>query len=144
MQAIIKLIGMTVSDAELKTILQNAIQNLLWISESDAPFEVVMWNQSIDHLGDHTLLQLIDRPETTPVETVAIDQFFAPAIQIQDWQSEEDTAIVHQYQQLVDVLKQHLQNLRVYRVGEVELEIYILGTTQSGHTAGLVTKAVET
>lgn len=135
---------MSVSDSELKTILQNATQNLLWISESDAPFEVVMWEQSIDQLSDRTLLQLTDHPETTRVEAVAFDQFFAVPTQIQDWQSEEEAAIVHQYQQLVDLLKQHLHNLRVYRVGEVELDIYILGATESGHVAGLATKAVET
>ncbi len=140
----LKLIDMNVSDSELTPILQNATQNLVWISDSDAPFEVVMWNQSIDQFSDQVLLQLTHHPETTRVETVAFDQFFAAPTQLQAWQSEEETAIVHQYQQLVEVLKQHLQNLRVYRVGEVELDVYILGATQAGHVAGLATKSVET
>ena len=48
------------------------------------------------------------------------------------------------YQQLVATLKQHLTHLKVYRLGEIQLDIYIVGQAPNSHLAGVTTKAVET
>ena len=48
------------------------------------------------------------------------------------------------YQALVNLLKTHLTDIKVYRVGEVEVNCYILGQTESGNIAGLSTISVET
>ncbi|KAM3101255.1 nuclease A inhibitor family protein [Phormidesmis sp. 146-12] len=130
--------------SEVLNRLKESSQGLLWISESEAPFEVVVWeNEAQEELNDRTLLRHLDRSDTS-VETQDFDAFFATATQIQDWQNEEEQAIVHQYQQLVIALKQHLRDLKVYQLGEVNCDIYILGKTEAGHIAGLTTQAVET
>lgn len=130
-------------DSELINELKQATQNLQWMSESEAPFEIVTWDCKPDRFDEQKLLQLTDHSEDSPIETVEFDQFFAVPTQVQAWQSEDEIAIAHQYQTLTDVLKQHLQNLKVYRVGEVELDVYILGNTDDT-IAGLSTKAIET
>jgi len=56
----------------------------------------------------------------------------------------ETAASVERYQALVSLLKQHLHELLVYRIGEIELDVYIMGKTAIGAWAGLATKAVET
>jgi Nuclease A inhibitor-like protein len=130
--------------SEVLNRLKEVSQNLLWISESEAPFEVFVWgNETQEALNDRTLLNHLDRSDA-PIEVQDFDTFFAMPTQIQDWQGEEERAIVHQYQQLVMVLKQHLRDLKVYRMGKVNLDVYILGKTESGAIAGLVTQAVET
>jgi len=130
--------------SEVLNRLKEASQGLVWFSESEAPFEVFVWeNEAQEALNDRTLLNHLDRSETS-VETQDFDAFFATATQIQNWQNEEERAIVHQYQQLVIALKQHLRDLKVYRMGEVNISTYILGKTEAGHIAGLVTQAVET
>ena len=133
------------SDSELVTQLQEATKDLRWVSESDAPFEVVDWNDcSLGRLDDDTLLKLTNQPEPKPIETMDFDQFFDYPTQVQDWHGEEETAIAHQYQAIADTLKQNLHNLKVYRIGEIQLDIYILGMTDDGKIVGLATKAVET
>ncbi|MGV0024637.1 nuclease A inhibitor family protein [Phormidesmis priestleyi] len=130
--------------SEVLNQLKEASHGLLWISESEEPFEVFVWeNEAQEDLNDRTLLSHLDRANTS-VETQDFDLFFATATQIQDWQNEEERAIVHQYQQLAVALKQHLRDLKVYRIGEVNISVYILGKTEAGHIAGLVTQAVET
>ncbi len=130
--------------SEVLNRLKEASQGLVWVSESEAPFEVFVWeNEAQEALNDRTLLHHLDRSETL-VETQDFDAFFATATQIQNWQNEEERTIVHQYQQLVVALKQHLRDLKVYRMGEVNISTYILGKTEAGHIAGLVTQAVET
>jgi hypothetical protein len=136
---------MSVPDSELVDTLQQASQGLLWMSESEAPLEVIAWqDHTTDLLENQTLLNLTQHSEDTPIATVDFEEFFQYPTQIQDWFGEEETASAQQYQQLAEILKTHLQNLKVYRVGEVTIEIYILGRTENGNIVGLVTKAVET
>jgi hypothetical protein len=52
--------------------------------------------------------------------------------------------MVQRFQNLVSVLKQNLSQLQVYRVGNTNIDAYIVGVTPGGELAGLSTKLVET
>lgn len=115
------------------------------MSESEFPFEVVDWtDRAIATLTEAALLELTHHSPNDAIEIQDFDWFFEPAIVAQDWHSETEQAIVQHYQQLVTLLKQNLSNLRVYRIGKINLDIYILGQTETGDVAGIATKAVET
>jgi hypothetical protein len=124
--------------------LQDATTGLLWTSEIDAPLEVIHWSPSVLELTPEQLLKLTHHPLATPVKRMAVDTFFAGATEEQDWFGEEERVIAEQYRNLVAILKQSLSNLQVYRVGEVNIDLYILGQTESGDWVGLATQAVET
>lgn len=136
------------SDFELVEQLQQAATGLLWMSESDYPFEAFVW--TIDPSAPETvltperLLHYTQHPRDTPIQTLEIDRFFAPATRIENWHDSSKAKEVLQYQALVKQLKEELKNLFVYRLGTVELDIYIVGQTPRGNWAGLSTKAVET
>lgn len=136
------------SDLDLVEQLQNAASGLLWISESDFPFVAFVWNSQSSNpenvLTPQQLRQYTGHASDTPVETLELDRFFAPATRVENWHDESKTKEVLQYQALVKRLKDELKNLSVYRLGTVELDIYIIGKTPSGNWAGLSTKAVET
>lgn len=135
---------MSISDSELINTLQKASQGLLWMSESEAPLEVIDWQDHNSVPLENHILNLTQHSEDAPIETIEFEEFFQYPTQIQDWFGAEETASAQQYQQLADLLKAHLQNLKVYRVGEVTIDIYILGVTENGNIIGLTTKAVET
>ena len=126
----------------IQDLLTEASEDLYWVSEADYPFEVIVWDEG--NLSEQKLLERLGYPADFPVKTIDIDEFFQAAIQEQDWQDEIEKAEVRQYQILVETLKAHLTDLRVYKLGETEFDIYILGKTPSGENAGLLTKAVET
>jgi len=75
---------------------------------------------------------------------VSVDDFFAIATQEEDWHDQDERETVQQFQDLVSVLKQNLSQLQVFRVGNINIDAYIVGTTPSGEWAGLSTKLVET
>jgi Nuclease A inhibitor-like protein len=127
--------------AKLLEQLQAAIEGLQWMSESDFPFEVVHWSQTAD-LTPELLLKLTDHTPETPVQTEAIASFFEVATQSQDWHGPEEAAAVERYRHLLQVLSQ-LRSSQVYRLGEVNVEIYILGTA-ADRWLGVKTQAVET
>jgi hypothetical protein len=119
-----------------------AVTDLVWPSESDYPFEVIDWQ--IESIDPVILLKQIDRPEDTLVEVVELETFFANATQEQDWYDESELETVKRYRYLLEILRTNLQEVAVYRVGEIEIEVYILGKTSSNAIAGLKTKMIET
>jgi hypothetical protein len=90
------------------------------------------------------LLQLTNHPPDAPIKVVSVDDFFAIATQEEDWHDQDERETVQQFQDLVSVLKQNLWQLQVFRVGNINIDAYIVGTTPSGEWAGLSTKLVET
>ena len=129
---------------ELVQGLQNLTHDLLWMSETDAPFEVFQWESQSGKLTDPQLLERTHHPLDTAIEVVSFDDFFAAVTQDQDWFGPEEKAVAAKYRALVDTLKQHLSDLRVYRVGEVKIDLYVVGQMKTGNVIGLATQAVET
>ncbi|WP_333139668.1 nuclease A inhibitor family protein [Microcoleus sp. B13-B6] len=127
----------------IATQLTQASKGLLFLSETDAPFEVIHW-QTQGELTPAKLLQLTEHPPDAPVEIVSVDDFFAIATQEEDWHDQEERQTVQRFQNLVNTLKQNLSQLQVYRVGSIEIDVYIIGVTDCGGLAGLSTKLVET
>jgi hypothetical protein len=124
--------------------LKKAAKGLLYQSESDEPFEAFLWKDGGRPLTRARLLELTGHPADTPVEEVKPGQFFKDLTEEQDWYGDEEKATVERYKALWKTLKEHLANVRVFKVGEVNRDIYIVGKTPSGDWAGVKTAAVET
>lgn len=136
---------MTDNNAELLDQLQKASDGLQFISESEAPFNTVFWESGDNPpLNPETILPKTSRPQDTPVEVVDLDSFFGVATTEQEWHNPEEREKVKRFQHLVEILKQHLNDPRVYRVGRRNIDAYIVGKTLTGDYAGLSTKVVET
>ncbi|MEG3920644.1 MULTISPECIES: nuclease A inhibitor family protein [unclassified Microcoleus] len=127
----------------IATQLKQASEGLLFGSETDAPFEVIHWPAQ-GELTPAKLLQLTEHSPDAPVKLVSVDKFFAISTQEEDWHDEEEEETAKRFQNLVSVLKQNLSQLQVYRVGSIEIDVYIVGETDGGGLAGLSTKLVET
>ena len=127
----------------IATQLKQASQGLLFLSETDAPFEVISW-QTQEQLTQAKLLQLTNHPPDAPVEMQTIDEFFAIATAEEDWHDQDERETAKRFQNLVSILKQNLSQLQVYRVDSIDIDAYIVGVTDGGELAGLSTKLVET
>jgi len=114
------------------------------MSESDEPFEVVSWKGPKGPLAPAELLKLAGHPPDTAVQAMTIEKFFKDLTEEQTWHGEEEKADVKRYQNLLQIIRQHLDDPLVFRVGKVEVTIFILGHTTAREWVGLRTKAVET
>ncbi len=133
------------NNSEIVDQLKSASDGLLCMSESDYPFEVFLWESpELRPLTPQKILQQTGHPQNTPLEVVTVDNFFKVATTEQDWYGEEEKATLQKYQALVETLKQILSNPDVYRLGEREIDVYIVGQTPAGALAGLSTKIIET
>lgn len=134
---------MTKTNSEILDQLRKAANDLFMISESDYPFEVFLWS-GVAPVTPQKVIQQTNYPQDTPVEIVPIDDFFSVATTPQDWHGEEEKATVKRFQSLVQTIKSSLKNPQVCRLGEIEIDAYIVGETPTGDLAGLATKVVET
>jgi hypothetical protein len=131
------------SDEQLLAELTQATDGLLFMSESDHPFAPVRWSGATE-LTPATLRRLTGHDEAAPVETRSVDDLFRLAAAEPAWKSAPALETARRYQHLLRLLNDQLTDLRVYRIGHISLDVYIIGRSAAGNWLGLSTHIVET
>jgi len=129
---------------EVLDSLRAACAGLSFPSERDQPLEAFAWADAGTELDARSLLRRLGLPPDAPVERVEPDAFFEIAVADQDWHGEAERNDARRFRRLVDILKGALSGLRVFRVGRVEIDAYVVGRTTRGDWAGVRTKLIET
>lgn len=132
------------TDTEIINKLKSATNGLLMSSEAEYPFEVFLWENITNSLTSEKVLQQTKHPENTSVEVVPFEDFCRQLTAEQDWYGEEEKNLVAKFNILVKTLRNNLINLQVYRLGKIEIDVYIVGKTPTDNLAGVATKVVET
>jgi hypothetical protein len=131
--------------AELRGALATATTGLLFPSESDSPLTPYTWTaQGVAPPSPEALREALGRPPETRVEIEEAEDFFEGLTEPRRGATAEEKAEAARFRALARLLEQQLTDLRVYRVGEVDVDIYLLGHHPSGAWLGLRTHAVET
>ncbi|MBE9030529.1 nuclease A inhibitor family protein [filamentous cyanobacterium LEGE 11480] len=136
---------MALSDAEIVELLTVATTDVFWVSESEAPFEVLHWSElSRDTFDAAVLRQQVAVAADVAIGTCEAAKFFQAAIEPQDWHGDIEQQAIEQYQHIIFLLQQHLTQVQVYCVGECEMDVYIVGKTPADNWVALKTMSVET
>ncbi len=115
--------------------LKKASKDLLFPSESDAPFKAFLWKDAGDGLTPERVRGLTGTKKGTAVEEMSLDDLFATV-------PSEDHP---QFDRLAATIRQQLSGVKVYKVGDdPERDVYIVGKAPDGQLAGLKTSTVET
>ncbi|WP_420146584.1 nuclease A inhibitor family protein [Spirosoma sp.] len=121
------------------------LTDLLYPSESDEPLEAVTCylKQSepltVSQIKDWQML-----PPSIYVEEMPEADFWEPVTTEQDWYEEEEKTRAKKFQALKQFIEAQLTVRQVFRVGESEMDIYLLGRQADGERAGIKTKVVQT
>lgn len=143
---------------DLLTVLRPACDGLLFPSESDRPVTPFLWARAdLEAGGDApetggkpaevsalTLLAAGEAPDGANIVQVKPDDFLRPVVDKQDWWGKVENDRAVKFRALRDTLNAHLSGLTVLRVGETEIDVYLLGRTLAGDVAGVHTQLVET
>ena len=114
--------------------LKDATKGLLFPSETDAPIEVFAWPGGASPPDEAALRANAKVGKDAPVEQITLADL-AKTI------PEESRAALFP---LFMLLAQHLSGTIVFKVGEVNIDVYVVGRTTDGQFAGIKTKVVET
>jgi hypothetical protein len=129
----------------LVELLQQACDGLLFMSESEYPLEVFTWQiEENNPVNIESIIKKTGHPTQTSVGVIDLDTFFAQAIEENDWYSPEEIEVAKKFQHLVKIIKNNLIDVVVYRLGEVEIDVYILGKASNSEYVGIMTQVVET
>ncbi|MDT5293517.1 MAG: hypothetical protein QOJ76_397 [Acidobacteriota bacterium] len=129
------------TDDQLIDELKEATRGLTFMSESDFPFEVFKWDA--EPTPDF-LRRLTADDASAPVETRTAAEFFRAAASEPEWKAGDELAVARRYQALLRLLEENLTDLKVFRVGTINMPVYVAGRRPSGAWLGLSTRVVET
>ncbi len=137
------------TDSGIETIWLTEVTTLLkdlWYpSESDEPIEWISFQACVPSpltISDLEFYQGI--PPEVVVEEISAEVFWEPVTSIEDWYGEDEQAQVKKFVDLKLLLETNVKNLQAFRVGQIEIDLYLLGQVNEKEWGGLKTKLIET
>ena len=130
------------TDEHLIEELREAARGLTIMSESDYPLEVFNWGAV--EPTEEFLRGLTGEAADAPIETRTAADFFRVSASEAEWKNAEQLAGARGFQRLLHLLEQNLTDLKAYRVGTINIPVYVAGRSASGNWLGVSTRVVET
>ena len=118
---------MSTENEQVMERLSQAAAGLLFMSESDYPFELIQWDDLAEPTADF-IRNVAGEAADSPVQKLEVEQFLNSG----------------RYQRLLSVLQRELSELRAYKVGRINMPVYLVGRSRAGSWLGVATRVVET
>lgn len=130
--------------ASVSALLARTSNGMLMPSESDYPFTPFTWtNAARRRVTPARVLALTGRVPETAVQVVELGYFFRNLADRQPWHDPQQARDVVRFKRLKRAFERHLSDVRVYRVGTVRIDAYIVGRC-GRNLIGLSTTLIET
>lgn len=129
----------------LKDELILLCSDLMYPSESDEKIEYFFMEVSTDEnlsLANFRIYNGI-RPEIE-IGLMDFEIFFDPLVKIEEWFGEDEKKWAENGLKLKQLLINKLKDVQIYKVGQVEIEVYLFGKSGECQWEGLKTKLIET
>ncbi|HEV2735639.1 MAG TPA: nuclease A inhibitor family protein [Longimicrobiaceae bacterium] len=125
--------------------LEAAAEGLLFISESESPFEFEeLPGDAPAELTPDAVRAALGEPDGTPVAELTLDRFLAGHVEEADPADPVAQENAGRFRALKQALTESLADVRVFRVGDAQVRYHALGRTPAGRIAGLAASALET
>ena len=127
--------------AKLLAEISKCAAGLSYVSETDAEIEVV----SVGRAASVDLRWIVDESfQMHNVREISIEGFFRRLTGLQEGLRDEQTVKAKRPAELWKLLKRNLHDIRVFEIGNVRVDIYVIGLDADNDLVGIKTKAVET
>ena len=126
----------------LRQALDDACRGMFYVSETDSPIVPVLSATP----NDVTIEEFIKNAVRSngQVEKKPISAFFDRLISEKAWQSEDERSNAGRFSILRAIVLDQLDGPATYRIGRVQIDIFVLGRDAEGCIAGFRTRSVET
>lgn len=132
---------MELSPSYLQKTLASLTENLLLPSETDASFQVVCFPEKP---SKETLFSASGASEEATLEESSLAEFFFDLEREPTQPKEREISDAARFQQLHRFLQEELQEVKVWRIGQIDIEVWIWGREPDGTWIGLRSHLVET
>ena len=123
--------------------IKKITDGLFYMSEDDAEIFPFVGDK-VETITTKDILKANNSPDKTRTEVKDFDEFFNNLTQIQDWYGDEEKATAAKFTELKELLESDLKELKVYKIGKKNVDIYVVGLNAENIITGIKTKAVET
>lgn len=130
-------------NSEFKNSLSEALNGLIYMSETDASIEPFEGGPA-GAVTAQDLLPMTGTPGDAQVEERGFDEIFARLTRVYEGASEEATAKAARFEALKQLMAANLSDPKVFKVGRINVDIYMVGLDGEGNLSGVKTRAVET
>jgi hypothetical protein len=120
-----------------------AADGLLVMSESDYPFAPFVWHESTAPTAA-TLLAALGLDSSVPLETITLERLFASQERISADMGRDEIDRAQRFTALRQEIAARLRDIVVYRVGSIDIAVYIVGKDAQAVVVGLQTRLIET
>jgi hypothetical protein len=142
----IKKMPITNLEGPHKQSIEALVEGLYYPSESDEPLAyVALGLPTPAPLNENHLRVVLGESPSTLVEEISLEEFFLPLTESQDWYDDDEKFRTEQFVALHAYLLANLLDTQVFRIGEVQVHIYVLGRTSLDNCwEGFKTISIET
>lgn len=121
--------------------IKEIVKDVYYISETDSELFPFVGERA-EEASKETILKQIGG--NAPVEERNFEDFFKRLTEMQEWFGDEETRTANRFSELKEFLMKNLRDLKVFKIGKIEVDIYIVGLDANNILKGVWTKAVET
>ncbi|WP_041343517.1 nuclease A inhibitor family protein [Runella slithyformis] len=130
---------------EFPAEVTHLVKDLLYPSESDEPIEWFSFNANIkDDLSAADVEFYLGYPPSVTSEEIPVENFWSPLLTVEEWYGDDERAQVERFQSAKQLLETNLKKIKAFRVGQIEIDLYLIGQLNEKEWGGLKTKLVET
>lgn len=123
--------------------IEKAAAGLYYISETDAEVKPFVGGKAEAVSKEEVSAQTKNRADA-PIEERNFAEFFERLTKIEDWFGDEEKETARKFAELKKVLENNIRDLKVFKIGKIQLDIYAVGLDAENRLIGIKTKAVET
>lgn len=123
--------------------ISSACDDLMYISEQDAPITAFVSDLSEEQAQEETLLHLPVK-DNEKIEEIDFDSFFERLTSEKDWHGEKEKERTRKFRALKKTLKDNLTHLQVLKLGRIRKGIFVVGRDKNNRLMGVRTESVET
>lgn len=128
---------------DLAAEIKGLVSGLYYLSETDSEIFLFAGGKA-EAVTREIILSQTKSANDLPVEEREFEEFFSRLTKIEDWFGDEEKETAEKFMALKELLKKKLKKLKVFKIGSIELDIYVVGLDSEGFLTGINTKAVET
>lgn len=128
---------------DLHQQITEAVAGLAFMSETDAEVKAFT-GQETDSVTLETLLHQLGIVKALKIEEKDFTEFFEPLIKIQDWFGEDERKMTEKFVELKNLLQQNLISKKVFRLGKIDIDVFVVGLDKDNILRGIQTRTVET
>lgn len=128
---------------DLHLELTRLCNGLSYMSETDAPIAVFI-GQKAGEISREEILRQTGLTDSEAIEEITTEAFFEKLTTVREWYNTEQVVNTERYGELKKYLQDSLTHTHVFRIGRIQVNIFVIGLDPAGRVVGIKTMAVET